>query len=556
MKQVTAFKIEIERIKFSADKTPGKLAQIAKNISQSNCGNDLELILSVALLQRSLKQRADFEASLRLFPQAQNCIGHLILAKFTDECLTVETIETLSLFEAELAAQAVWHSESENFNYQAFLDKLVSIEKFQSPLILYVSAVKSARAFPAQAVNLLIRASKSQQHKRSDILEPEPRTIAKQAVQLAYNLFAADHNDNCVITLNAFENYSRIACEEMDPELQYLYTVVLAQCGQTKKSKMLLQKIANTPASKWRNHARLDLISNTIEFYSDITQAQKNKLLEQLEELIADCKAEDKKDFQVKRQAIAIYCHLLLETADEKSAQNVLDTLALMETAKTAELNMLKAKALQYLQRLDESSECMLKAIKLDNCQYSLEAMELLAKIIDRIDQRQAQMPDFKSHANDYRQLAEFCYSCLQGQLKSQAGLYLAELEILMSDEENDRLKTVEELLKDIPQNYDPDNLDLLRCKARLLIRQSKFTEAVRLWANICEIRNSECRSKQKHSWEWFRAKFYELYCLSRCGQSPKGRIIHTIEVFENSGTEIPHLWTEKFAQLKQSCRH
>ena len=177
--------------------------------------------------------------------------------------------------------------------------------------------------------------------------------------------------------------------------------------------------------------------------------------------------------------------------------------------------------------------------------------MELLSEVVDTIDRFQKSDLSFMLNC---KQLAQFCYDCLEGQQRWQAGLFLAETSIFAAAKEKDTLLALEKLLSNLA-NDDVGDVDLLRCRARLLTENGKYKEAAGLWAQIAEIRKSELPEASRRSWKWWRAKFYELYCWSKCPQTKKEEVLHTIEVLENTFTNVPPLWAEKLGYLKKQCR-
>jgi len=484
MRQSTAFRITIERIKLLGITEADRLKLLAEDLAQSSCRNDPELVLPLMSLQRRYDP-AGFEKSVQIFPEMEDFLGLLILSDISNRITRQKDLEQISVFEAELAAQAAWRAESQS--YDKLLDYFLSEAKFQTPLILYVSAVKFAESSPAKAVELLIEASKLQRIKKSDRLNVEPEKIAEQAAQLSYNLFAADLL-HCRLAVGAFENYLTIAAQESSEELEYLYCAVLDSCGKTEEAEELLKKIAKRPAGKWRNKAGLELIVRAIQQGGYENPNQRNKLLGQFSSLIAD------------------------PASPERFA-----------------------------------------AASGGDCKYAGAAMVLVGEVLDEIDEIQQQADDFDKAANDCRVLAEFCFDCLEGEARRHAGLYLAEASIFAANKEEEKLSAVEELLDDTAESGNGD-VNLLRCRARLLGEQGKFGEAAELWAKIRELRRGETSEADKRSWKWWRAKFYELYCLAECPQTNKAGIYHTIEVLENSFTDIAPVWAEKLNSLKHQC--
>ncbi|MHC4639195.1 MAG: hypothetical protein ACYTBV_17090 [Planctomycetota bacterium] len=263
----TALKISIERIKLLGPGGPNELSNLAEAIAQSSYANDTELILSLAFLQRRYNPEA-LEETARKWPQLEDFLNSLILSE-----------------------------------HKPLLDCLANTQEFQTPLMLYVTAIASADSSPPKAVNLLIRASKAQQIQGSDRLETSASEIAEQAAQLAYNLFA-QNKGSCQLAIKAFENYCTIAREKIDEELEYLCSIVLNSCRLTEKGRGLLEKIAGRPAGKWRNRARLDLILQAIEQKQHENEKRRTELLKQLNDLIADCTKQ--KQVQLRTEAIKL----------------------------------------------------------------------------------------------------------------------------------------------------------------------------------------------------------------------------------------------------------
>ncbi|MHC4214744.1 MAG: hypothetical protein ACYSWP_15380, partial [Planctomycetota bacterium] len=52
----------------------------------------------------------------------------------------------------------------------------------------------------------------------------------------------------------------------------------------------------------------------------------------------------------------------------------------------------------------------------------------------------------------------------------------------------------------------------------------------------------------------WWRAKFYELKCRSKQPNTSKARIVHTIDVLENTIRDIPDMWAKKLTLLHRQC--
>jgi hypothetical protein len=561
MPQSTAFRIEIERMKLTGQTDRDHLIALAENIAQSKCAGDTELVLSVASLQHRSHELEAFEKTLKLFPQIAAPLGSLILSDLSERLaqgqLTARTLRQISTLEAELAALAAWRSGPGD--HADLLDLLANTESFRTPLITYVAAMALAQSSPAKAVNLLVTAGSLQQQRRNDRLQTPAQDIAKQAAQLAYNILTRDPQ-NCEIALEAFENYRHVAGDRIDDELEYLHSIVLNSCGQDKRAARLLQEIASRPGAKWRNRARFDLIVQAIQQDLFSNQQQRNELARQLGVVIADCRGENEIDKHVRAEAMTLYCRLLLETEDTDSARKVLKVLTEADIRADPSLNAFKSRALRRLGRLEEAAESLLLAIDPNNKEHAIEAMELLSDITDHIDQLEQQANDFRGLVENCLRLAQYCETIALSTFGlipvRQARLHLVELSIFAASRDQEKLFQAEKLLTDMTKGAQDQDVDTLRCRARLRTEQSQFGEAARLWAQIAEMRRSETSQAPGRTQKWWRAKYYELYCWAKLSQTRKEDILHAIEVLENSFTDIPPLWAGKLLVLKQNCSY
>ena len=132
MNQSTAFRITIERIKLLGVAEAEQLKLLAEGLAQSSCRDDPELVLSLMSLQRRHNPE-DFEKTVQIFPETEYFLGLLILSDISNRITQQKDLEHISVFEAELAAQAAWRAESQS--YDKVLGYLLSESKFQTPLI-------------------------------------------------------------------------------------------------------------------------------------------------------------------------------------------------------------------------------------------------------------------------------------------------------------------------------------------------------------------------------------------------------------------------------------
>ncbi|MHC4573999.1 MAG: hypothetical protein ACYS76_07690 [Planctomycetota bacterium] len=542
MPQPLAFRTAMERIRPRGPGQPDELRRLTQAIAKSDHSDDIELVLSLAFLQRRCDPAA-FENTVRKWPRIEDFLGSCILSELSRQVEEGRLEpQNFSVFEAELAARTAWKNMPQRHRMR--LDYLASIERFQTPLILYVTAVAFADSSPPKAADLLLKAGRLQPQTRSHRFHLPASQIAKQAAQLAYNSAVKDRR-HCPLALEAFENYSRIAGDKIDPDLEYLFSTMLQLCGRAEKSKKLLQKIACGPSGKWRNRARLDLITQAIQEKPQEKQHRRAELLKKLETLIADCK--DKNEYRLRAKALAVYCPLLLEAEDKNSAQKVLAAITEADADSDPNLNVFKSISLRRLGRLNESVGCLLSAVPTDHCRHVPEAMELLWAVIDRVDELAGNDSTLMTNC---KELSQICHDCLSSKEKQQAALLLVEISTFLTEESEKRLPYAEMLLDSAAENGLYDDVDFIRCRARLLTRHGKFDEAARLWRKIAQIRKTESAPPNQRGWKWWRAKYYELYCRAKHPQTDKASLSHTIEVIENSFRDIPPLWAQKLNSL------
>jgi len=90
--RATGFRAAIEKIKFSGPPTGARLETLAGSIADSECRDDTELVLSLALLQRRYSP-GSLERTLSLWPKIENLLAQLILADLSSAAEQSDTNE-------------------------------------------------------------------------------------------------------------------------------------------------------------------------------------------------------------------------------------------------------------------------------------------------------------------------------------------------------------------------------------------------------------------------------------------------------------------------------
>lgn len=545
MRQVTAFWGAIERIKLFGPASYDELGRLTDSIAQSKSKNDFELILTLAFLRRRFDSEA-LEKTAYIWPQTEGFLGEVVLSDLSQRLdkgeLAKPFLQQISLSEVELAAMSAWKGKARD--YKELLENLAGEERFQTPLIMYVAAAASAESDPAKTVSFLISSAKLQKAQKSDSLKIDAEYIADQAAKLAYSYFTRD-KINCESALEAFENYIAIADDKTDQELEYFYSKVLGDCGLSDKSKKLLQKIAGGHEGYWRDRAGFDLILHAIQ-----QDQRQSETIEQLSDLLTHSGGQNEKQTKLRCEAITLYCQMLFESQDSLSAQKVLEVISEADTDLDPNLNVFKSKAYRLQGRLDEAARCMLEISDEKHCDRASESMELLSVFIDKIERLQDETENFAELATNFKTIAKFAHSCIK---TNQSSLFWAEISVFAAAKNPQQLLAVEQMLDKIEKAGASKDINYLRCRARLLTEKGSFEQAAALWSQICEFHKDRSEVSGRRSSQWWRAKFYELYCGSK--QPEKQKILHCIEVLESSFRDIPPLWAGKIGTLKLRCR-
>jgi hypothetical protein len=228
------FRSAILKMKLSNQVGKEQLDRLAGRMEQSRCWNDFELNLELAFLALRLGQTDLLKEVIEKWPEAEDFVGSVILSELVERLdgrtvgrSDVAKTADSSVFEAELAAKAAWQKEVEK--YRELLAKLCTTEKFQTPLLLYVTAGAHIESSPAAAVEYYLRAATAQQKQKSDELGIEAVQIAKQAADFGYRLYYEDASYRN-IARQAVGDYIEIAGREADERAQYLYAGFTLVC--------------------------------------------------------------------------------------------------------------------------------------------------------------------------------------------------------------------------------------------------------------------------------------------------------------------------------------
>jgi hypothetical protein len=554
------FRTEILKYRLSGIDSIEMLQRLFEQVGVSRCADDFELHLRLAFLTLRLGEPELLEKVIEKWPESEDLVGSLILREMGYQQgmgqLTEEALLGKSVFEVILAVKAARRRRVEQ--YKELLEAICGEKEFQSPLVLYVAAQSYSESSPALAVEYYLGAGRAQQRQRSDELEIGAVQIAKQGAQLAHRVYYEEPAGRG-IAREMIDYYCEIAGDEVDEAIQYLCVRLLEDDGRSSEAAELLRKIAQG-SGKYSKQARLDLIVGELKSDSS-DRAVRYKMIEELEELIASAGSMGEQDRLVRAEATELCCQLLLEEDDEGCAQKVLDLLSEVKRIDIERLGVLKAGALKKLGRFWSAVNELLISAKFDNCEYVAEGLDILRTILDnRIDEHKFYMADFMFYIDACDKLAEYCLACAQPQWQAQASLIRAEIAILcprkslVGDGKNENLDKAEQILTKLSALGFDNDIDWLRCKARLLMAKSEFESAGGAWGRVRAATRASGAS-QKQSWRWWRAKFYEIQCWGKMGDTTGADVAHAVEVLESSFSDIPRFWAVKLEGLKDDAK-
>ena len=548
------FRAAMLKTKLAKEVGKKQLDGLVGRMKQSACRDDFELNLRLGFLALHLGRVDLLEKVIEKWPEAEDFVGSVILSEMDYQCsagrLAEQALRQKSVFEVTLAVKAAIVRGSGK--YKELLNKLCyELDKFRSSLLYYALARAHLEDDPARAVEYYAGAAKLKTPV-GDSLDIEKSELAKKAATLAYKLYY-ENSKYCELATEAGRRYCDIAGSDADEEIQYLWAVLQNECGDVTEAAARLQKIARG-TGRFSKQAELDLIVHGLEDSSNDSELR-YKLTSRLKNLLDSVAGTGTRDGMVRAEAAQLYCQLILENDDEASARKV---LTMLEGGKGLDIPrscILKAVALKKIGRFWSAVNELLKAAKFDNCEYGAEGLDILRTILDnRIDEHKYYMADFMFYIDACDQLAEYCLACAQPQWQAQASLIRAEIAILcprkslVGDGKNENLDKAEQILTKLSsRDYDND-IDWLRCKARLLMAKGEFLAAFRAWGRVRAANKTE---SEKQSRQWWRAKFYEIQCWAKLPDTTKADVAHAVEVLAGSFRDIPIFWAAKLEELK-----
>jgi len=516
-------KASLEQIKCLGLSEPNELENIAGTLAKSDCSDNPEMLLTLAILQNKYAPDT-LQNTLSHSSQTGDFLGKIILADLSSG----SDVNSLNPITAELAAYS-----ASTTNFPAHKELLLTIteaDNLKTPGTLYIAGRAATESDPRKAISLLMESSDLQLRQKEPLLDIDAGSTAEYAAKLAYNNFT-QKNIDCNLAIAAFDNYAHITSDKTSEEMQYLYGEILFDCGKTQEASETFTKLSDVSKSIWRDKAALELLKIKIN-------TDPEKILPQMQNFILNYSGQDEQKRVLRLEAMDIYCQAILGSDINDSATQVLNLLDTAEQTPGLRYDLFKAQALRQLGRLEESAKYMSRAVVEDSNSSAALAAQIASEIIDKIELWQKNADDFNELLRNCAAIAEFAHKSTT----PQTNLLFAETSILQG--------------KTFLTPFSPDENDVtwLRVQARLLMAQEKFAQSAKLWAKIAELRRNDTSGQTQKSYGWWQAKFYELDCLAKSPQADKQNITHAIDVLCGSHPQIPAPWAEKLDILKQHC--
>ncbi len=183
-----------------------------------------------------------------------------------------------------------------------------------------------------------------------------------------------------------------------------------------------------------------------------------------------------------------------------------------------------------------------------DDCRYLDEVLGLVKDTLAKIETFEDNPQTYAVMLRNSYKIANFFQDCSLGPVDD---LMWAELNILTADANKPDLNHTEEIIEQSISRRDPNEPDSLRCRARLLQKKGQFCEAAKLWQKLAQFTKNPTPT-DRQNWQWWRAKYYELFCWLNCENAGTEDALHAIDVLQVSFDDIPAPWAGKLDALKQ----
>ena len=539
----------IMRMKLAQCSNPARITSLANSLKNSGLKNNFELLFKLAMEELKAGSDTIIRSLAARHRPAAHIAGRVILNDIaaktsTTELLTI-TLKTKTPAEAFLAAAA--GIKEQNGKYAAVFNRMCKIEQFQSPAAYLAAAVSCRRTQPQQAVIYYMTSAQNAKDATDPLTDMTPPDIARQGARLAYDIYYKDSNYLTTAKKN-IELYFAIAGENTDEELTYRYASMIIESDETEKALLLLN-IISAGNGKYSNDANLDLIFHKAK-NSQPRTFQRKELVVELEKFIAKLSPSKNVRPAIANQTLMLYCKLLIEEGGKNNAETVLDILAKKTDRQSPDMAILKAAALAETGNLINAVEMLTPIANLESSKGASLAAAIVTEILENIDQYEDKVEDFNAFTKKCRNLARFAAASINDdeQAENFEKKYI-EISIIAAQKNSKTIDVVKSLLNETA-NRNGDDIDYLRCRARLYMKQDRYADAFPIWSSITQARKPRSRSAGKPP-KWWRAKYYALKCYAKISDPKNNDLNRAIDILTTTNKNILPFWKKKLANLK-----
>jgi len=532
-------------LQISPHTNTGQIYAIAETLKNSRFMNDFEL--SLKLVACELKTPG--EKLLKELPKTSNITGRLILdrlnanQKNSDSFLTM--INSTSPFRAELAGLAALSDESSK--YAELFGRLCEIEKFRRGIVFLAAAESNKKVNPAKAVDYYSRAAMKTDQFKALLPNISADRIALKGAQLGWQLYYNDTN-YCPVAEKAISVYWRLSGNKTDQQMEFLYAKILNQCADAEKGRQLLQKISGDKGL-YANAARLEL------FYDRAKNTEPKSpdavlLKNELKLFIDTIAVKGQQEQSIKNDALDLYCKILLEEGGKENSTEVMQIIENIPQTDGFDTAGLKAAALAESGEIVKAVSVMATIADDSGCKSGVLAAALVSQVMAKIDEFEGKSASFTDFLSNCQRVANYAKCSISGAEEvAEYKKIEVELAIIKAGDDANKLAKLQSLLNEYSRGNETD-IDWLRCRGRLYLKQKRFSEAFSIFQRIATARKQPGISTIRDD-KWWRARYYALLSWSKLPQTKQTEVTRAIDVLLNSMKQIPSFWEEKLNELR-----
>lgn len=543
-----AFRFDIERIRAIGEEDSCNIKGLAEDLAEAGGIDEAGVLIEFACLAHRLNEWDMFAEIISSNAAVEGFFAKLFISAFEAASKNAEKgeeiISRVSIYDAELGAQ--YAKQRDGDKYTEALLFACSVEKYQRPLVLMIAAEKVCEQRPGDAIALFVKACQVQAVDADNSLKMDAAGIGEYCLRLAFEKFAAQKIELKTVTF-AFKNFKAITGEGGDINLDLRYASVLKAGERFGEYVDVLDDIIKSGDKYYSRKAEYELIK-----YRLGDKATEDAAIASFCELVKKCPYDDERIKEFKRK-IAEHCSgILLGKGEYNKVIDLLGYLRLVELAND-DMCLCYNKSLAYYNvgEVNGAAKYLAMAISKGDGDYFSFSFRLISGVVEAIDALSEQ-EKFDELIKDCVVIAAFVGKRASDEYRFYADVYEAEVLVFAAGIDKGFAAKAKECVQALRSEYDGSNVDVLRCAGRFFLMDGQYFQASQSWGQVAGIYKAMSKDGAKSA-KWWGAKYFELFSVSVVSGEKAGDVLHTIEVFENSGEEIPAFWRSKMLKLKKN---